>query len=65
MFYSNFDMTKFSTRKINDNYTLYSEGVKKKFEGYELDSEHYIVNKSDKLLDLQEITFLLLSKDLD
>ena len=38
-------MTKFSVIKLNDTYTVYSEGIRKRYEGYDLDQDELIVNK--------------------
>ena len=56
-------MTKFSVFKINDNYTVYSEGIRKRYAGYDLDKDELIVNKSDSVVDLEALTYWLLSKD--
>lgn len=64
LFYANGDMTKFSTQKLNESYTIYSEGINKRYEGYSVDKDDLIINKSDKVVDLEEITYWLLSKDL-
>ncbi len=65
LFYANQDMTKFSVMKLNENYTVYSEGVRKRYEGYDLDKDELIVNKSDSTIDLEALTYWLLSKDLE
>lgn len=57
-------MTKYSIFKLNDTYTVYSEGVRNRYEGYDLDKDELIVNRSDKEIDLEALTYWLLSKDL-
>jgi hypothetical protein len=58
-------MTKFSVFKLNDSYTVYSEGIRKRYAGYDLDKDELIENKTDSIVDLEALTYWLLSKDID
>ncbi len=58
-------MTKFSAVKLSESYTTFSEGIRKRNEGYALDKDHMIYNESDKVLDAEELTQMLLSKDVE
>jgi hypothetical protein len=61
-FYTNSDATKYSMKKIDESYNLYSEGIKKKFKGYDLDKNFLVVNKEDKEIELTELKDYLLTK---
>mmetsp|Transcript_2905 Transcript_2905/g.2733 ORF Transcript_2905/g.2733 Transcript_2905/m.2733 type:complete len:85 (+) Transcript_2905:164-418(+) len=51
-FYANTESTKYSVVKINEDYCTYSEGIQKKFPGYELDMENLVKNKNDEEVSL-------------
>ena len=64
--YVNMDGTKYSIKKIEtveinkktgeemtDRYFTYSDGIKFKFPGYELDSNNIVVNSGNKTVDLE------------
>jgi hypothetical protein len=57
-------MTKFSMQKLNDSYFIYSEGIKSRYIGYELDHNSFVSNKNDETLDLASLRQMFLSKDL-
>jgi len=67
--FANKDGTEFSGKKIFprnangdvDEFFNYTEGIKKKFPGYEIDSNNVVYNVSDKELDFNEHCKLLLS----
>lgn len=67
--FANADGTEFSVKKIHvlrsngetDEFFNYTEGMKKKFPGYELDSNNVVYNVSDKEIDLNEHWKLLLT----
>lgn len=67
--FANDDGTEFSVKKIYvqrstgevDEFFSYTEGLKKKFPGYKLDSNNVVYNVSDKEIDLNEHFKLLLS----
>ena len=67
--YANVDGTEFSCKKIFakklngevDEFFTYTEGLKKKFPGYELDSNNVVYNVSDKEIDLDQHCKLLLT----
>jgi hypothetical protein len=60
--YANVDATEFSSKKIFalklngeiDEFFTYTEGLRKKFPGYKLDSNNVVYNVSDKEIDLNE-----------
>jgi len=58
-------MTKFSVVKINDSYSKFSEGVKRRYEGYDINKQQFVVNSKDDVLDLDVLKKLLTSTDLD
>lgn len=72
--YINQDCTKYSVKKITtvdpksgkeDEYFIFSEGIKHKFPGYQLDSNYLVENISDSYLDKDQLITVLLSKDLE
>lgn len=68
--FTNRDGTEYSCKKIwvyrpngeTEEFNNYSEGIKSKFPGYELDSNYVVKNVSDQTFDLQKHCELLLSK---
>ena len=64
-FYANSDCTKYSIKKISDEYLKFSEAVETRFPGYGLDKKYKIVNKTDIEIDLKELKSILQSKDLE
>ena len=64
-FYGNHDFTKFSMKKINDEYLLFSESIATKYPGYIMDKKYRIQNKDDVEVDLNRFKDLLLSKNID
>jgi hypothetical protein len=46
LFYANSEMTKFSVVKLSEEYRRYSEGIKEKYEGYDLDKNSFVENKN-------------------
>lgn len=43
-FYANNECNRYSIKKINDDYNLYSEGMAKKFPGYKVDKNYLVTN---------------------
>jgi hypothetical protein len=64
-FYANQDATKYSMRRINDQYTLFSEMIQMQYPGYTLDSDFLMECSTDTSIDLVDLKKLLVSKNLD
>jgi len=64
-FYANAETTKYSLRKISEEYMYFTEGIKMRYPGYDLDEHNLVVNKSDIEIDLQSLRDLLISSDID
>lgn len=58
-------MNKFSINKLSEDYCLYSEGIQKKYGGFELDQNSLVKSVNAETLDLKELQCLLLSTDLN
>ena len=64
-FYANQETTKYSIKRISDEYMLYTEGVKHKFPGYQVNTRNYLIdNIRDTEVNLDNLKAFLVSKDL-
>jgi len=57
-------MSKFATRKINENYKTFGENMADRFPGYVLDKDGFIRNKDDLCVNMDQMLALLRCKDL-
>lgn len=64
VFFANSECTKFSTRRIDENWFTLSECIAKNYPGYKIDPQYKIRNKSDKEIDLVKLKKWFLSKDM-
>ena len=64
MLYIDANFAKFSTRRIDETYTTFSENLAMRWPGYVLQGQN-IVNSTDRLVHLDDLLNLLRSKDID
>lgn len=53
--YVNEDLTKFSIKRISEEYDTFSDKISKKYPGYMLDKNKRFVNVSDREVNLDEL----------
>lgn len=63
-FYLDASMAKISNTKISEEYMRYPEAIAYKYPGYMLNKSYIIENKSDILIDVEELKALFCSKDI-
>ena len=63
--YIDANMTKYSTRRVDNTYLTFSENLALKWPGYVLGKSGHILNKTDKLVDLGSLISLLRSSDIN
>ena len=59
------NMTKYSTRRVDDTYLTFSENLALKWPGYILGKSGHILNATDRLVDLSSLIDLLRSRNID
>ena len=64
-FYCDSNFARFSTRRIDDSYLLYSENLAKRWPGYMLNKSFQIVPHTDHCIEQRDLLALLRSKNLD